>query len=71
MPVAEIAQIVADTVGYAGATEWDATKPDGTPQKLLDVSRLAEAGWTAKIGLREGLASTVAWYRAHRDSLRG
>ena len=55
---------------YAGRTEWDTTKPDGTPQKLLDVSKLAEAGWTSKIGLQDGLERTVAWYREH-VGLRG
>ncbi len=61
---------IADVVGYKGETLWDTSKPDGTPQKLLDVGKLAEAGWTAKIGLREGLESTVAWYRDHVDDLR-
>ena len=45
-------------------------QPDGTPQKLLDVSKLAEAGWTARIGLEEGLERTVAWYRDHVGTLR-
>lgn len=67
----EIAELVAAAVGYEGRTEWDSSKPDGTPQKLLDVSKLADAGWTATIGLEQGLASTIEWYRAHRDSLRG
>ncbi|MCW2866329.1 MAG: GDP-L-fucose synthase [Marmoricola sp.] len=65
LPIAEVAQIVADVVGYTGRTEWDTTKPDGTPRKLLDVSKLADAGWKASIGLREGLEHTVAWYREH------
>ncbi|MDR7112513.1 GDP-L-fucose synthase [Microbacterium trichothecenolyticum] len=69
--IREIAELVADAVGYAGRTEWDTSKPDGTPQKLLDVSKLADAGWTASIGLRDGLTSTVAWYRDHLTSLRG
>lgn len=69
--IEHIAQAVALAVGFEGGTEWDASKPDGTPQKLLDVSRLADAGWTASVGLEEGLASTVRWYREHRDSLRG
>jgi GDP-L-fucose synthase len=69
--IREIAETVAEVVGYSGDTEWDTTKPDGTPQKLLDVSKLAEAGWTARIGLREGLESTVEWYHRHEDSLRG
>jgi GDP-L-fucose synthase len=65
-----LAETVADIVGFRGRTEWDITKPDGTPQKLLDVSRLREAGWTSRIGLREGLEGTVAWYRGHVRSLR-
>jgi len=68
--IKEIAEEVARAVGYTGTTEWDTTRPDGTPQKLLDVGKLATAGWTAGIGLAEGLASTVAWYREHTDTLR-
>lgn len=69
--IREIAKTVASVVGYTGETRWDTTKPDGTPQKLLDVSKLAEAGWTAKIGLEDGLERTVAWYRDHVGALRG
>jgi GDP-L-fucose synthase len=68
--IREIAALVAEVVGYTGATEWDTSKPDGTPQKLLDVSALRETGWTARTGLREGLTSTVEWYRAHLADLR-
>ena len=68
--IAEIAALVAEVVGFEGETRWDTTKPDGTPQKLLDVSKLAEAGWKAQIGLREGLETTVAWYREHARDLR-
>ena len=57
-------------MGFEGTTHWDTSKPDGTPQKLLDVSKLAAAGWTAKISLTEGLKSTVDWYRAHQGDLR-
>ncbi len=51
-------------------TEWDTSKPDGTPQKLLDVSKLADAGWTAKISLEEGMERTVAWFRDNIDNIR-
>jgi len=68
--IREIAETVADFVGFTGTTEWDTSKPDGTPQKLLDVSKLAAAGWTAQISLNEGLRSTVDWYREHVDTLR-
>ena len=69
--IREIADTIGEVVGFTGQTEWDTTKPDGTPQKLLDVSKLADAGWTARIGLREGLERTVAWYRDHEGALRG
>ena len=69
--IREVAEAIAHVVGYPGRTEWDTTKPDGTPQKLLDVSKLADAGWTSKIGLQEGLERTVTWYREHVGSLRG
>jgi GDP-L-fucose synthase len=69
LTIREIAETVADVVGYTGVTEWDTTKPDGTPRKLLDVSRLAALGWKPTIGLREGLERTVAWYRQNvRDA---
>jgi GDP-L-fucose synthase len=68
--IAEIAGLVAAAVGFQGETRWDPSKPDGTPQKVLDVSKLATTGWAPTIGLREGIASTVEWYRAHLGSLR-
>jgi len=69
--IRELAALVANAVGYHGEVRWDTSKPDGMPRKLLDVSRLAAAGWTPRIGLREGIADTVAWYRAHREGVRG
>jgi GDP-L-fucose synthase len=68
--IKEIAETIGQVVGFEGRTEWDTTKPDGTPQKLLDVSKLADAGWTSKIDLESGLRSTVEWYRTHVDSIR-
>jgi GDP-L-fucose synthase len=69
--IKEIAGVIADVVGFEGETRWDTSKPDGTPQKLLDVTKLAEAGWKSRIGLREGIVSTVQWYREHVTELRG
>ncbi len=69
--IRELAGMVADAVGYRGAVEWDTSKPDGTPRKLLDVSRLTAAGWAPRISLRDGIAQTVAWYRDHREEVRG
>jgi len=60
--IRELTEAVGDLVGYSGAVVWDATKPDGTPRKLLDVSRLTRLGWSAKTSLREGLAKTYAAY---------
>jgi GDP-L-fucose synthase len=68
--IKEIAETIAHVVGFEGRTEWDTSKPDGTPQKLLDVSKLADAGWTSEIDLESGLRSTVEWYRAHVDTIR-
>jgi len=68
--IREIAETIASVTGFTGETDWDTSKPDGTPQKLLDVSKLAEAGWTAKISLEEGMERTVAWYRDHVDTIR-
>jgi len=61
IPIIDLARLVAATVGYEGEVRLDRDKPDGTPRKLLDSSRLAELGWRARIGLREGVANTYAW----------
>ena len=63
--IAELAVIVSRVVGYDGPLSFDTTKPDGTPRKLMDVSRLAALGWSAQIGLEEGIAATYQWYRDH------
>jgi GDP-L-fucose synthase len=68
--IREIAETVAEVVGFTGETSWDTTKPDGTPQKLLDVSKLAQLGWISRIDLRVGLEQTVAWYHQRRSALR-
>lgn len=70
LTVKEVAAMVAAAVGFHGEVEWDTDKPDGTPRKLLDVTKLRSSGWVPRIGLAEGLADTVAWYRAHHGSLR-
>ena len=69
LTIMELARLTADVVGYAGKINIDPTKPDGTPQKLLDVSRLTALGWQAKTGLREGLTSTYKWFLA-QESIR-
>jgi GDP-L-fucose synthase len=68
--IRELAELVAETVGYEGAIDWDTSKPDGTPRKLLDVSMLKRSGWAPEIDLRHGIVSTVEWYRANIKMLR-
>jgi GDP-L-fucose synthase len=63
--ILELAELVAQTVGFSGEIVFDRTKPDGTPRKLLDVSRISARGWRPKIGLREGLELTYRWYQLH------
>ncbi len=65
LTIADLAEQVRETVGFEGRIVRDETKPDGTPRKLLDVSRLFATGWRPKIPLREGLRSTYAWYLEH------
>ena len=60
--IGELARVVREITGYQGEIVFDTSKPDGTPRKLLDVSRLAGLGWKSKIALREGLAETYKWY---------
>jgi GDP-L-fucose synthase len=62
LSIRELAMLVSEIVGYAGRLEFDTSKPDGTPRKLLDVSKLHGLGWQASIGLREGLEETYRWY---------
>jgi GDP-L-fucose synthase len=68
LSIRELAELVADIVGYTGRLEFDPTKPDGTPRKLLDVGKIHGLGWKAQIGLREGLTSTYEWYREQLDA---
>ncbi len=63
--ISELAMLIRDIVGYTGDIVYDTAKPDGTPRKLLDVSRLHALGWQARIGLREGIAATYTWYCTH------
>jgi GDP-L-fucose synthase len=64
--IRELTERVADVTGFRGRVSWDPAKPDGTPRKLLDVSRLSALGWTARIGLREGLEHTYRAFQAEK-----
>ena len=70
LSIRELAETVADTVGFKGTLDFDATRPDGTPRKLLDVSRLRSLGWSPSIDLRAGLQQTYEWYLANEERLR-
>ncbi|MCA0200879.1 MAG: GDP-L-fucose synthase, partial [Proteobacteria bacterium] len=61
--IRELAELIADVVGFKGSFAFDVTKPDGTPRKLVDVGRINALGWKAKTGLREGVTAAYQWYR--------
>lgn len=68
--IRDLADLVREITGYQGDVVNDTSKPDGTPRKLLDVSRLHALGWQAKIPLREGIAATYRWFLDHQDDVR-
>jgi GDP-L-fucose synthase len=61
LTIKELALLIQKVVGHEGSIEWDATKPDGTPRKLMDVSKLKNAGWQSTTALQEGIALTYQW----------
>jgi GDP-L-fucose synthase len=68
--ITELAELVRRVVGYGGRLTYDRSKPDGTPRKLVDVSRINALGWKPRIGLEEGIASTYAWFVANQSAIR-
>jgi GDP-L-fucose synthase len=70
LTIRELAGLVMSVVDYRGRLLFDSTKPDGTPRKLLDVSRLRELGWSSRITLRAGIESTYAWFKTHAADAR-
>ena len=68
--IAELAHLIREVVGYTGTLSFDPSKPDGTPRKLLDVSKAAGLGWTASIALRDGVESTYRWFLEHHTDAR-
>jgi len=68
--ILELAQMVAQVTGFKGRVATDPSKPDGTPRKLMDVTRLAAMGWRARIGLEQGIADTYRWFLNHQDGVR-
>ena len=68
--IRELAELIARSVGFEGSLGWDTSKPDGTPRKLLDVSRLKALGWEPSIDLESGITSTYEWFLEHVTSIR-
>ena len=68
--ILELARLIQQKVGYTGQLRFDTSKPDGTPRKLLDVSRLTSLGWQAKVDLAEGIDRTLSWYRDNQQRMR-
>ncbi len=69
--ILELAHLVAKVTGFQGRITTDPSKPDGTPRKLMDVSRLAQMGWRARIGLEAGVSDTYKWFLEHQGAIRG
>ena len=69
LPVSALAALVARVVGYDGPVRWDSSRPDGTPRKLLDSSRIRATGWSPRISLEDGIRSVYEWYREASESL--
>jgi GDP-L-fucose synthase len=65
IPIKELAKLIKNVVGFEGSIEWDLSKPDGTPRKLLDVSRIAALGWEATVSLEDGIKSTYSWFQSN------
>jgi GDP-L-fucose synthase len=68
--IGDVARLVKETVGFSGELVFDTTKPDGTPRKLLDTSRINALGWRPKIGLQDGLRGYYDWFLAHQSEIR-
>ena len=68
--ILELAQLIADIVGFNGRIKTDASKPDGTMRKLMDVARLENMGWKATTTLRDGIAATYSWFLKNQDNFR-
>jgi GDP-L-fucose synthase len=70
LSIAELARLIAEVTGFEGELRFDPSKPDGTPRKLLDVSRMQALGWAPRIALRDGLESTYNWFLQNQMRLR-
>jgi GDP-L-fucose synthase len=70
MSILELAKSIAKESGFEGEIAWDTSKPDGTPRKVLDISRIKALGWQPSIEISEGIRETITWYRENRSKVR-
>jgi GDP-L-fucose synthase len=70
LTIKDLAELIQKAVGHEGEIIWDSSKPDGTPRKLMDVSKMANQGWKAKISLEDGIESTYNWFLEHKHSFK-
>jgi len=70
LTIKELAELIQKIVGHTGEIVWDASKPDGTPRKLMDVSKMTQAGWKANTSLEDGIRKTYSWFLQHQDSFK-
>jgi GDP-L-fucose synthase len=70
LTIKQLAETIQKTVGHQGEIIWDSTKPDGTPRKLMDVSKMAQAGWKASIQLEKGIQETYDWFLQNTDKFK-
>ena len=68
--IKELSELIQNTVGHQGEIGWDRTKPDGSPRKLMDVSKMEHAGWKAKVGLEKGIKLTYDWFLNHTNTYK-
>ncbi len=70
LTIRELAELIQEQVGHTGEIQWDSSKPDGTPRKLMDVSKMEQAGWKAKVGLEEGIKRTYEWFLENQETFK-
>lgn len=68
--IADLTRLICEKVGWEGDIEWDTSKPDGTPRKVCDISKLKSLGWSPKVNLAKGIELTLSWFKDHQDSIR-
>lgn len=70
LTIKQLAELIQKAIGHSGEIKWDSSKPDGTPRKLMDVSKMSDAGWKAKVGLEEGIQKTYEWFLENIESFK-